>query len=162
MRIAAYLLTAIMLSTGMLYLSVASDEYRDHQQEAHANTETGENEAEENEYAESSESSESAGFGDMGEVVFFSIIGTAYIPIGIWILRKKELSKKPYLIAMVGSALLIGFYVATRTINIPMIGLQDDVGVQDLTAKILQGTIVVVSGFMLFVMAKHKKTAKLA
>lgn len=155
MHVTAYLLAAIMLATGALYLGVASDEYASHQQEAQANTEIDE------EY-ENSESSESAGFGDMGEVVFFSIVGGAYVPIGLWMLRRKEISKKPYLIALIGSASLILFYVATRTVNIPMIGLQDDVGVQDLTAKVLQGAIVSISGFMLFAISKHRKAEKLA
>lgn len=160
-RVATYVLAAVMLATGVLYLAVASDEYRDHQQEVQSNAETGENEAEENEHEESSVGSESEGFGGMYEVVFFSIIGVAYVPIGLWML-KKGFSKKPYVIALIGSAALIAFYVATRTINIPMIGLQDDVGVQDMIAKILQGSIVAMSGFMLFVISKHKKAEQLA
>ena len=161
MHIAAYLLAAIMLGTGALYLGVASDEYRSHQQEAQANTETDQAETVEHESAENPESDES-GFGDMGEVVFFSIVGVSYIPVGLWMLKKKEISKKPYVIALIGSAALILFYVATRTVNIPMIGLQDDVGIQDLTAKTLQGAIVAISGFMLFAISKHRKAEQLA
>lgn len=160
MHIAAYLLVAVMLGTGALYLGVASEEYADHQQEAQANTETGE--AGEHESAEAQETGESAGFGDMGEVVFFTIVGATYIPVGLWMLRKKEISKKPYVIALIGSAALILFYVATRTISIPMIGLQDDVGVEDLTAKVLQGAIVAISGFMLFAISKHRRKEQLA
>lgn len=160
MHIAAYLLAAIMLGTGALYLGVASDEYRSHQQEAQANTETEQAEAAE-QSAENPESDES-GFGDMGEIVFFSIVGASYIPVGLWMLKKKEISKKPYVIALIGSAALILFYVATRTVNIPMVGLQDDVGIQDLTAKTLQGAIVAISGFMLFAISKHRKTEQLA
>ena len=160
MHIAAYLLAAIMLGTGALYLGVASDEYRSHQQEAQANTETDQAEAAE-QSAENPESDES-GFGDMGEIVFFSIVGVSYIPVGLWMLRKKEISKKPYVIALIGSAALILFYVATRTVNIPMIGLQDDVGLEDMTAKILQGAIVAISGVMLFAISKHRKAEQLA
>lgn len=157
MHIAAYLLVAVMLGTGALYLGVASEEYADHQQEAQANTDTGESEN-----AEAQETGESAGFGDMGEIVFFTIVGASYIPVGLWMLKRKEISKKPYVIALIGSAALILFYVATRTVNIPMIGLQDDVGLEDLTAKVLQGAIVAISGFMLFAISKHRKKEQLA
>jgi len=162
-HVVAIVLAAIMIGTGVLYLSVASDEYKDHQQEAQA-AETGENEAnenEENEHAASTES-ESEGFGDMGEVVFFTIIGATYIPVGLWMAKRKETSKKPYIIALIGSLALIVFYVATRTVNIPMIGIQDDVGAQDVTAKILQGVIVGLAGFMLFAISKQRKAQKLA
>ncbi|MFM7862530.1 MAG: hypothetical protein ACKO7Y_07335 [Candidatus Nitrosotenuis sp.] len=161
-RIVAIALVAVMLGTGALYLTVASDEYKDHQQEAQA-AEAGENEANEhgeNEQAASPE--QSGGFGDMGEVVFFTIIGATYIPVGLWMLKRKDTSRKPYIIALIGSAALIVFYVATRTVEIPMIGLQDDVGVPDVTAKILQGVIVALAGFMLFAISKQGKAKKLA
>ena len=164
-HIAAIVLAAIMLGTGALYLTVASDEYKDHQQEAQAATEQGENEATERgetERAANPEQAESAGFGDMGEIVFFTIIGAAYIPIGLWMLRAKDLSKKPYVIAMIGSAALIVFYAATRIVDIPMVGLQDDIGTPDITAKILQGIIVAIAGFMLFAISKQGKAQKLA
>lgn len=166
-RIAAIVLAAIMLATGVLYLSVATTEYKDHQQEAQAATqehenEGGERESVENERAASPEQSESSGFGDMGEIIFFTIVGAAYIPIGLWMIKSKDISRKPYLIALIGSAALIAFYVATRTINIPMIGLQDDVGVPDITAKALQGAIVAIAGFMLFAISRQRKAQKLA
>lgn len=155
-HVAAYVLAALMLSTGILYLTLAYGENMDHQAEAQSSdreaSETGELKAE--------NTSESQGFGDMGEVVFFSIIGASYVPIGLWMLKKKAISKKPYVIALIGSAALIAFYVATRTVNIPMIGIQDDVGTPDLTAKILQGAIVAVSAYMLATIARFRKTEK--
>ena len=159
MHIAAYLLVAVMLGTGALYLGVASEEYADHQQEAQANTDT---DAGESENAEAQETGESAGFGEIGVVLFFTIVGAKYLLIGLWMLRNNEISNITYVIALIGSAALILFYVATRTVNIPMIGLQDDVGVEDLTAKVLQGAIVAISGFMLFAISKHRKKEQLA
>ncbi len=165
-HVAAYVLAALMLSTGILYLTLAYGENKDHQAEAQAGT--SEREPSEDNERESSEAgdqktkntSESQGFGDMGEVVFFSIIGASYVPIGLWMLKKKAISKKPYVVALIGSAALIAFYVATRTVNIPMIGIQDDVGTPDLTAKVLQGTIVAVSAYMLATIARFRKTEK--
>ena len=165
-HVAAYVLAALMLSTGILYLTLAYGENRDHQAEAQSSAsdrepgESNEREASETGELKAKNTSESQGFGDMGEVVFFSIIGASYVPIGLWMLKKKAISKKPYVVALIGSAALIVFYVATRTINIPMIGIQDDVGTPDLTAKILQGAIVAVSAYMLATIARFRKTEK--
>ena len=41
-----------------------------------------------------------------------------------------------------------------------MIGIQDDVGTPDLTAKVLQGAIVAVSAYMLATIARFRKTEK--
>jgi hypothetical protein len=165
-QIAAYILAALMLSTGILYLTLAYGENKNHQEvQAIASTGEGESEAGQREVGEAGEQkaknvSEANGFGDIGEVVFFSIIGTSYVPIGLWMLKKKEISRKPYVIALIGSAALIAFYVATRTLNIPMVGIQDDVGMPDITAKVLQGTIVTVSAYMLATIARFRKTEK--
>lgn len=166
-HIAAYVLAALMLSTGILYLTLAYDENKDYQEEVQSSANTSEIEADEIGERESNEAgermqntSESQGFGDMGEVVFFSIIGILYVPIGLWMLKKKEISKKPYVVALIGSAALIAFYVATRTVNIPMVGIQDDVGMPDLTAKTLQVAIVAVSAYMLATIARFRRTEK--
>ena len=44
------------------------------------------------------------------ETAFFAIVGTAYILIGIWMLRNstRKYSKLPYAISIVGSLILIG------------------------------------------------------
>lgn len=158
-HVAAYFLAALMLTTGILYLTLAYGENKDHQAEAQIST--AERESDDAEVKNAKNTSESQGFGDVGEVVFFAIIGASYVPIGLWMLKKKAISKKPYAIALIGSVALIAFYVATRTINIPMIGIQDDVGTPDLTAKVLQGTIVVVSAYMLATIARFRKTEKI-
>ena len=159
-RITVYALAILMLSTGILYLTLAYDENKSHQEEVQASATTNEREAgEAGEQAKTT--SESNGFGDIGEIVFFSVVGTSYIPIGLMILKKKEFSRKPYVIALIGSAALIVFYVATRTVNIPIIGIQDDVGTSDLTAKALQIAIVVVSTYMLTTIARFRRTEKI-
>ena len=167
-RIAVYVLAVLMLSTGILYLTLAYDENKSHQEEVQASATTNEREAGEAGERESGEAgeqakttSESNGFGDIGEIVFFSVVGTSYIPIGLMILKKKEFSRKPYVIALIGSAALIAFYVATRTVNMPMIGIQDDVGTSDLIAKALQIAIVVVSAYMLTTIARFRRTEKI-
>jgi hypothetical protein len=87
--------------------------------------------------------------GTTNEMIFFMIVGIAYIPVGFWIVMRKHHSKIPYIVAIIGSAALIGFYIATRTISHPTIGLQTDVGSIDIAAKVLQGAIIAGSLFIL-------------
>ncbi|WP_255486677.1 hypothetical protein [Candidatus Nitrosotenuis sp. DW1] len=51
--------------------------------------------------------------------------------------------------------------VATRTVNIPMVGIQDDIDIPDLAAKILQVAIVTVFVYMLATIARFRKTEKI-
>ena len=53
------------------------------------------------------------------EMSFFIIVGIAYIPVAIWMLKVKHNNKIPYIIAIIGSAALILFYILTRTVNLP-------------------------------------------
>ena len=83
------------------------------------------------------------------EMIFFMIVGVAYIPVGFWIVKRKYQSKVPYILAIIGSAALIVFYIATRIVSIPTIGLQTDVGSIDIAVKVLQSSIIVGSLFAL-------------
>lgn len=76
-------------------------------------------------------------------MVFFMIVGIAYTLVGFWMLKRKYHSKMPYIVAVTGSAALIVFYIATRTVSLPTIGLQTDIGTIDTVSKILQGSIMV-------------------
>ena len=81
----------------------------------------------------------------MNEMVFFIVVGVAYIAAGIWMLENKYYSKIPYIIAIIGSIALIAFYISTRTMNIPSIGVQDDIGTTDILSKVMQAAIAGVS-----------------
>lgn len=154
MRIVAYVLAIIVFLTGVLYLTVASDEYNEYLQKANA-TIDGQNS--ESHDQESEEGEESGMFGPQHEAVFFGMIGVIYIPVGLWMLRKKEQTRSPYVIVLTGSVALIVFYIITRTVELPLIGLQTDVGMQDTLAKILQVAIVALSGYILYVITKQQK-----
>ena len=130
---------ALMLSTAVLYLIAASQDYIG--------------------VAESLSSSASSQInsrdrladimGTTNEMIFFMIVGVAYIPVGFWIVKRKHQSKVPYILAIIGSATLIVFYIATRIVSIPTIGLQTDVGSIDIAVKVLQSAIIVGSLFAL-------------
>ena len=58
--------------------------------------------------------------------------------------------------AIVGSLALILFYILTRTVDIPSIGIQDDVGVTDVLTKVMQAAIVVLSVYILVITKKEE------
>lgn len=123
-----YIVTVLMLSTGVIYFVVASQSYSELSQLT-------------------SRSSFDKTLSDItdtrNEMIFFAIVGIAYILVGFWMIKRKYHSKIPYIIAITGSAALIVFYIATRTVSIPTVGLQTDIGIIDTVSKILQGSIII-------------------
>ena len=72
------------------------------------------------------------------ETMFFATAGILYVPFGIWMLKSKLASRAPYIISIIGSVSLIMLYIASRNVNLPLVGQQEDVGVTDLASKVLQ------------------------
>jgi len=58
------------------------------------------------------------------ELPLFLTAGISYVLIGLWMLIDKKSSKVPYIISMVGSIFLIGLYIASHTVGLPLIGLE--------------------------------------
>lgn len=77
------------------------------------------------------------------ETMFFATAGILYIPFGVWMLKDGLSSRAPYIISMIGSLALIGLYLASRSVSLPIVGLQEDIGLTDLLSKFLQGGIIV-------------------
>ncbi|MGB8035511.1 MAG: hypothetical protein WCF03_16985 [Nitrososphaeraceae archaeon] len=82
------------------------------------------------------------------ELPLFLTAGISYVLIGLWMLIDKKSSKVPYIISMVGSIFLIGLYIASHTVDLPLIGLEH-VGFLDLLTTALQGGIVAVSAYVM-------------
>jgi hypothetical protein len=124
-----YIVTALMLSTAVIYFVVAFQSYSELSKIT----------------SQSSIDKDTLGeiMGITNELIFFTIVGIAYILVGFWMIKRKYHSKIPYIVAITGSAALIIFYVATRTVNLPTIGLETDIGTIDTVSKILQGAIIV-------------------
>jgi hypothetical protein len=133
--ILVYVVSALMISTAAVYFIVASQDYSELSQSASS--------------SDSTTTAESKNKGDIiatvNEMVFFIVVGVAYIAAGIWMLENKYYSKIPYIIAIIGSIALIAFYISTRTMNIPSIGVQDDIGTTDILSKVMQAAIAGVS-----------------
>ena len=94
--ILVYVVSALMISTAAAYFIVASQDYSELSQSASSSRST---------------TTESKDQGDIiatvNEMVFFIVVGVAYIAAGIWMLENKYYSKIPYIIAIIGSIALI-------------------------------------------------------
>lgn len=98
-------------------------------------------------YAESADAQNN--IGSQIQAMFFGTAGIVYVPLGIWMLKNKLHSRAPYVISILISVFLIILYIASRNINLPIVGIQTDVGAIDLVAKIIQVGIVVISAILL-------------
>jgi hypothetical protein len=67
--------------------------------------------------------------------------GIGYAAIGLWMILDKRNSKSPYIIAIVGSLILLGVYASSRTIGISNLGIES-VGILDSVVAGLQVAIV--------------------
>ena len=137
----AYITVALILITGAIYFYVASQDYADISQSEH-------------QPADSKDAQDVMATTD--EMIFFIIIGLGYTAVGIYIVENKYRNKIPYIMATIGSLALILFYIMTRTIDIPSIGIQDDVGITDILTKVMQAAIVVLSLYVLVSLRKRK------
>ena len=159
----AYVLAALMLSTAVIYFVAAAGESAEagegqEREQAPASSEDSDNDeavnsaAGQEELEESSEegeeTEEEGGLATQVETAFFTIVGLGYAAVGIWVLKDKGKTNTPYIIAIGGSIAMIGLYVASRTIDLPVVGLQDDVGTIDILSKVLQVGIIGLSAYM--------------
>ena len=92
-----------------------------------------------------SQMQESADDSSKIQTMLFATAAISYLPIGIWMIKNKLHSRAPYVIASLISVALIGLYVVSRTITLPVVGIQEDVGMIDIISKITQGSIIVLS-----------------
>ena len=83
------------------------------------------------------------------ETMFFTTAGILYLPLGIWMIKNGFNSRAPYIMAIIGSVALIGLYAASRMVSLPVVGKQDDFGVLDISSKVLQVAIIVISVVLL-------------
>jgi hypothetical protein len=140
MQIGIVSVAFLMLATGAIYLLVSNAEIAEATEKI------------DNNQTDSKESS-----GAFIETAFFAAVGGAYIPVGLWTIFGKHTSKTPYYLAIAGSSALIVLYVLSRTVDIPIVGQQDDIGFVDLLSKALQVAII---GASLYVIASIKREKK--
>ncbi len=131
LHITVFILATIVISTSIIYFILASKEY--------------------------ASLIEFAAEGLGGEISELQIeialfAGSAIIYLGLlgWILVKKLKSVLPYSILIIISTILIIVYAASRTIGVPVIGVEFYIGKYDMITKILQGIIVAISGYLIY------------
>jgi hypothetical protein len=74
--------------------------------------------------------------------------GIGYAAIGLWMILDKRNCKIPYMVAIVGSLILLGIYFASRTVGISSLGTEP-IGFLDAIVAGLQVTIIVTSLYIL-------------
>src|SRR5215467_4639600 len=138
-----YITVALMLLTGAIYFYVASQDYADISQSEH-------------QPVDSKDAQDT--MATTNEMIFFIIVRLGYTAIGIYTFENRYRNKIPYIMTIIGSSALIVFYILTRTINIPSIGIQDDVGIIDILTKVMQAAVVVVLSLYIIVSLRKRKS----
>lgn len=132
-----YILLALIVSTAVVYFIVASQEYSDLLEflQVGIQGETQEKQV---------------------EMALFIGSGIVYLGLFIWILKTKLRSKIPYIVVAAISAILIATYAASRTIGVPLVGVEYYIGKLDMVSKVLQVIMIGISVYLISMMRKTK------
>ena len=84
------------------------------------------------------------------EISVFVGASLIYLGLVVWVLKSRLKNKNPYMVSAVFSIIMIGIYIASRTIGVPVVGVEYDVGKIDIVSKILQAAIIGIAGYLIF------------
>ena len=131
-----YILLALIVSTAVIYFVVASQEYSDLVDflQVGIQGETQEKQV---------------------EMTLFIGAGIVYLGLFVWILKTKIRSKIPYIVVGAVSVILIATYAASRTIGVPIVGVEYYIGKLDMVSKALQ---VIMIGMSVYLISTIRKT----
>jgi hypothetical protein len=131
-----YILLALIVSTAVIYFVVASQEYSDLVDflQVGIQGETQEKQV---------------------EMTLFIGAGIVYLGLFAWILKTKIRSKIPYIVVAAVSIVLIATYAASRTIGVPIVGVEYYIGKLDMVSKVLQ---VIMIGMSVYLISAARKT----
>jgi hypothetical protein len=141
-KLTGYSLAGILVIIAIVYCMVANSEYED-----------------------SVEMSEMRIIGEANEKqfetsFFISAAIVNFVLAGLVI--KSNRSVIPYYASAGVSAILIAVYVASRTVGVPVVGIEYYIGRLDLISKILQAVAIVLSGIAIHSIRKSKTLKELA
>ncbi len=121
-----YSLSAVLVASGIAYLLVTNSEYSDYRDLASVGMKG-------NEIAEK-----------QFEISFFIVAAAIYFGLCTWVLKSRNNRRKkiPYIASIAVSAFLIVAYIASRTVGVPIVGVEYYVGRLDILTKILQGMVI--------------------
>ena len=94
------------------------------------------------------------------EIALFAGSGIIYLGLLGWLLVKKLKSILPYSLLVVTSTILIITYIASRTVGVPIIGVEFYIGKYDMLTKVLQGGIIAISGYLIYRIIAFNKSRK--
>ena len=137
-----YILLALIVSTAVIYFVVASQEYSDLVDflQVGIQGETQEKQV---------------------EMTLFIGAGIVYLGLFVWILKTKIRSKIPYIVVAAVSVILIATYVASRTIGVPIVGVEYYIGKLDMVSKALQVIMIGMSVYLISMIRKTKIMASI-
>lgn len=130
-HIIVFILAAIVLSTSIIYFILATNEYQSLVEFAAEGLD-----------GEISEL--------QIEIALFTGSGIIYLILLGWILVKKLNTIVPYTLLITISTILIITYASSRTIGVPIIGIEFYIGKYDMITKVLQGVIIAISGYLIY------------
>lgn len=145
----AYILAALMLSTAVIYFVAAVEESTESEEGEESEQAALNGNEQDDDEDEGAVSEEDNGLATQVQTAFFAAVGIGYTAVGGWIVKDKGRTNAPYIIAVAGSISIIGLYVASRTVDLPIVGLQDDVGTIDILSKVLQVAITGVASYLI-------------
>jgi hypothetical protein len=124
-----------MLATAIVYFMVASQEYSDllEFQQVGIDGETQEKQV---------------------EMTLFIGSGLIYIGLFAWIVGAKLRTITPYVVVIAISVILIATYIASRTVGVPIVGVEYYVGKMDMVSKALQVIIIGLSVYLTLTIQK--------
>jgi hypothetical protein len=130
-----YILLVLIVSTAVIYFVVASQEYSDLVEflDVGIQGETQEKQV---------------------EMTLFIGSGIVYLGLFVWILKTKLRSKIPYIAVAAISAILIATYAASRTIGVPLVGVEYYIGKLDIANKVLEVIMIGISVYLIFAVRK--------
>ena len=137
-----YILLALIVSTAVIYFVVASQEYSDLVDflQVGIQGETQEKQV---------------------EMTLFIGAGIVYLGLFVWILKTKIRSKIPYIVVAAVSVILIATYVASRTIGVPIVGVEYYIGKLDMVSTALQVIMIGMSVYLISMIRKTKIMASI-
>src|SRR5215208_7176406 len=126
-----YILLVLIVSTALLYFVVASQEYSDlvDYLQVGIQGETQEKQV---------------------EMALFIGAGIVYLGLFVWILKTKLSSYIPYIVVAAVSVILIVTYAASRTIGVPLVGVEYYIGKLDMANKVLEVIMIGMSIYLIF------------
>lgn len=130
-HIIVFILAGIVLSTSIIYFILATNEYQSLVEFAAEGLD-----------GEISEL--------QIEIALFTGSGIIYLILLGWILVKKLNTIVPYTLLIAISTVLIITYASSRTIGVPIIGIEFYIGKYDMITKVLQGVIIAISGYLIY------------